>query len=311
MPETEPHSHESRRRRGLRSQPVHAVAIVVCVMATLVLTPTGAAAEPARAAKDHSAGSASPSVGASEALRGAGADGEAIRGSSEPAPAARPADSPQRSGPPPGAEIAERRDRTSKTYATEAPGVFRKVVSAKPMHYQGPSGEWTDIDSRLRQNAAGRFNNGRNDFGLELSPRPSERDFVKISRGDVSLGWGLAGARRPAETRRSEDTLLLHEVLPSVDIEIASLAEGVREDLILTSVAAPRRFVFPLSTEGLNAQAVKGGAVVYTDASGKVVGHTPKAWMFDGAGDSPRQADGEASGDATLNVIPLRRWASA
>lgn len=199
----------------------------------------------------------------------------------------------------------QRRDRFSKTYATETAGIFRKVVSGTPVHFQDEARgrAWTDIDSRLQTTPSGRFRNGRNAFGLELAQQPSSTDLLRLSRGAVSVGWGVQGARRPSKVDRGENAVVLREVLPAVDVEVTSLPDGVREDLILTSRSAPRTMLFPLTLSGVTASISPEGHVLFTDPAGTVVGHTPKAWMYDSLTDPQRQLDGASSAGADFRIV--------
>ena len=193
--------------------------------------------------------------------------------------------------PAPGEELVAKRDRFSSTFATEEPGKFRKVVSSGPVHYREGNG-WGAIDTRLVRRKAGKLSIAANDFGLEIAEQPSEQQLVKMDRKGTSVAWGLVGVRRPSSVSRVENKVSLREILPEVDMELSSLADGLKEDLILRSTAAQRVFTFPLTLSGLSAKVDEAGDLVFTDAAGAEAGRTPAGWMQDSSADPAGQAGG-------------------
>jgi RHS repeat-associated protein len=95
----------------------------------------------------------------------------------------------------------------------------------------------------------------------------------------------------------TEETLTYREVLPGVDVELTPLAQGVKEELVLTSAKAPREFLFDLSLEGLTARVDKStGNVEFVDPDGGVALVMTKGWMRDSStvhdGREPAESDG-------------------
>jgi hypothetical protein len=106
--------------------------------------------------------------------------------SAAPAPAEAPATSP-----PGGEELVAKRDRFSSTYATDQPGINRKIISSGPVHYRNGDA-WDTIDTRLVRRQTGTLSGAANDFSLEIAERPSDQRLVTMQRGDTSVAWGPA-----------------------------------------------------------------------------------------------------------------------
>lgn len=127
-----------------------------------------------------------------------------------------------------------------------------------------------------------------------------------MDRNGTSVGWGLVGVRRPTSVSRVENKVSLREVLPEVDMELSSLADGLKEDLILRSPGAQQAFTFPLTLSGLSATLDEGGDLVFTDAAGVEAARTPAGWMQDSSADSASQAGGVISEAVAYALVPHR-----
>lgn len=179
------------------------------------------------------------------------------------------------------------RNRYSATYKTETAGQYRTDLSAGPVHYRDGEG-WEKIDASLRQRPDGRFGNGgRNEFGLSVAPDNRDRQLTRMeTKSGRAVGFALEGARpggASPDPQTGAETIVYRSILPHVDLRLSSLADGLKEILVLQSAQAPTRYVFPLTTDGLRAELDDQGQVLYRDAAGAVVFVTPRPWMEDSA----------------------------
>ena len=95
-----------------------------------------------------------------------------------------------------------------------------------------------------------------------------------------SVGFSLEGAAKvKGEADRKSVTYI--KVRKDTDVVITSRANGIKEELVLASPAAPDRFVFPLKLRGLTASIDDAGDVVYRDEAGAERGRTPHGFMTD------------------------------
>lgn len=204
--------------------------------------------------------------------------------------------------PAPGTELTTKRDRFSSTYTTDQPNILRRVVSAGPVHYKA-GGSWKDIDNTLVSGGVGRLKNAANDFGLEIVQQPSESQLVSLVAADgSSVGWGLVGVRKPTKVTVAGDSVTLAGVLPSVDMVVRSLSTGIKEDLVLQSRTAQRRFVYPLTMSGLVPSIDSNGDVVFRDADGHERSRVPHGWMADSSG-GPVADNAATSGGVTYGIV--------
>ena len=66
------------------------------------------------------------------------------------------------------------------------------------------------------------------------------------------------------------------------DLFVSATAEGVKDDLVLRSVAAPRSFQFPLTLPaGVTPHVLEDGSVSLVGRDGVLVGSVRAPFMFD------------------------------
>jgi hypothetical protein len=96
------------------------------------------------------------------------------------------------------------------------------------------------------------------------------------------LVYGLEGAAAVvAETSSDEpNRVRFPGVFPDVDLELMSIPEGVKDELILHSAEVPDRFVFPLTGTTFTPRVdVETGELTWLDADGDAALVSPPGWM--------------------------------
>jgi hypothetical protein len=191
-----------------------------------------------------------------------------------------PAGSPE---PPVAAEVVGMRQAKAKTFATAEPGRYVSRLYAHPVHFKDAAGAWQDIDNTLVPvPVSGRLRTRANAITVELAPIASDPQLARVDfDADHSVGYRLHGAA-PAPVQASGTLATYAAALPDVAVELRPFWGGLKEDLVLTSRAAPDTYLFPLTLRGLTAHLeAETGDVIYKDADGEVVGRTPHGSMED------------------------------
>ncbi len=287
-----------------RAAAAFALTIALVVM-ILPMAPTAASAQPAgtTAANDPATTSPTPpappppdSTPPSDhpipSVAAAGGDPATVL----PAPPSTPAGTP-------GQEIVERRTATSKTFVGDHSGEFRTEVYTAPIHYRDAQGRWADIKAGLGASKDGRRHNGADSFDLSVADSATDASLAAVSLdASHSVGFGLEGA---ANTKGKTDakSITYFRARPRTDVRLTSRADGVKEDLVLASAAAPDRFVFPLVLRGLTASIDGNGDVVYRDEAGTERARTPHGFMTDARVD-PASGEAARSTGVTYALVP-------
>lgn len=201
----------------------------------------------------------------------------------------------------PGEEIVDLRTETSKVFATADPSRNEARLYSGPVHFRDAEGAWREIDTTLasvgsvaRPAATG--------FGLEL-PLNATAGLVRFEvDASHSVSYSLAGAL-PTVGALAGPTVTHDEVLPGVGIELTALTRGVKEELVLSSPATPREYLFALGLEGLTASIDSLGDVILRDQSGTARVRFPAGFMID-SNTSVDGAEGvESSGGVTYELV--------
>ena len=163
-------------------------------------------------------------------------------------------------------EYPEKRTETSKTFLM-SDGTFLAASYDQPIHYKDDLGLWQDIDNTLSVTDAKapetsqRLINkaGRTSISMEKVIKPE--GIVALKTDKHSIRWGLDGAKKvaselvtkkaPAAESHNDQFLWLkklnsevmyRDVLPEVDVQYLIFASSVKENIILKSGDAQRKF---------------------------------------------------------------------
>jgi RHS repeat-associated protein len=218
-------------------------------------------------------------------------------------PSGRPVPGPVVSGPRLGDEIAGMRSEYSDTVLT-ADG-YRTTLSSSAVNFKTPDGTWQPIDERLVANNDGGWRNAANRFSASLPATLA--DAVTIARGNASLSMRLAGADPAAAGEVSDASVTYHSALPGVDLEYSSLAEGLKETLVLHDASAGQRFSFDVIAKGGTLSGTTVGKVAGAD--GKAAFVLPPAFAVDAVGATAPVTMDITSTSVTLAADPA--WLGA
>ena len=240
---------------------------------------------------------------------------------SEPAPSLDDTQlvTPPDLGPAPqGAEIVDRRTATTKTFATDRPGEFVTEMSSDVIHYQA-DGHWQDIDTELVAGKDGRLHNKAGAFDLSVATSATDASIARLGLDAThSVGFSLEGATN-AKGKATEEATTFSGARKDTQLRLTSRPNGLKEELVLASAAAPDRFVFPLQLKGLTASIDGDGNVIYRDEAGVERARTPHGYMYD-ANVDPRSGEAPTSfgvhfaliasgkGGTALEVTLDRAW---
>ncbi|MFD3537031.1 LamG-like jellyroll fold domain-containing protein [Streptomyces sp. NPDC058664] len=195
-------------------------------------------------------------------------------------------------------------------------------------HYAGRSnfktadGTWKPIDTSLTEDRDGRLQQRANSLDIEFAPTAADRQLASVDFGSGrSLAYSLRGAATSEPTVDANGTITYASVLPDTDVQLVSLAEGFKENIVLRSPDAASSWVFPLDATGLTPRIAADGDVEFTDAAGAVTATVPHAFMEDSRID-PRSGDAAQSravsyelttvdGKPALRMTADRAWLAA
>ncbi|WP_198041351.1 LamG-like jellyroll fold domain-containing protein [Micromonospora chokoriensis] len=185
-----------------------------------------------------------------------------------------------------------------------ADGSYTRWVHEHPVNFKAADGSWRTIDSTLALGSQGRPQVTANSFGLSFADGLTRSDIGSTSRSGGSiadsvaaddlvrltfdtgheLAYSLSGASigLPSVDR---EIARYAGVYRNVDLELAAMADGVKETLVFRSADVPTTYEFPLRLKGLTARVGEGGAVEFVDDESTIVATMPIGYMEDAAVD--------------------------
>jgi RHS repeat-associated protein len=202
-------------------------------------------------------------------------------------------------------EITGSRTAYSSTYALSA-GKRKTVFSTTPMNYRDATGNWQKVDNTLVSSAGGGWHNNTNAVHVDLPASLSSP--VTLTKGNSSIGFSLRGALGSGSA--SNATASYSSVLSATSASYKITGSGVKEDLSLSSAAAPSSFTWSLDlSSGLSARLASGGLTI-SNTSGDVATIAAPT-VTDAAGTSGPAAWTLAANGNTLTLSLDPTWLSA
>jgi len=200
------------------------------------------------------------------------------------AAASSPEDSeapPTATSQPEGTELPQERTALSNTFLLPD-GERETRIYQSPVNYRDEEGAWKPIEQGLEGTLSGDVVNGDNSFDLRLPENLSQAP-VKVSVGEAWV------SERPVAL--DTDPIALEEGTASyaldsgsAELEFSGLANGLKENIVLTT-SAPSTYHFELdASEGVTPTLAEDGSIEFVYEDGETVARMPAPVMYDGAG---------------------------
>ncbi|ASW53378.1 hypothetical protein CIK06_03020 [Plantactinospora sp. KBS50] len=175
--------------------------------------------------------------------------------------------------------IATAASATSDVYRNRDGSYTRKVYDG-PINYRANDGSWRPIDTALVR-TGDRYRQRANGPTLSMATLAADPAIASLQvDADHAISYSLAGAASvAAEVDGGKATY--HDVLPGTDLELTSMASGVKESLVLHSADVATSWLFPLDVRGLTPQAEADGSVSLLDETGNRLAYMPHGLMWD------------------------------
>jgi RHS repeat-associated protein len=213
------------------------------------------------------------------------------------------------------AEVVAQRTATSRTF-TLSDGQLETRVYETPVNYRDSNGDWQPIEQELREAADGTITNGDNAFDVRL-PEDLNQAPVNVVIGDEWVSQMPTGvAVAPADV---DNGLASYGAAGgAAEIQFTGLANGVKENVVLTDPSAPSTYHFKIdASDGVTPTLSEDGSIRFETAAGEAVAAMPAPVMYDGA-DVPAPADAVsyaleagAEGSWTLTLAAKPEWLAA
>ena len=209
-------------------------------------------------------------------------------------------------------ELPRLRTATSRTFELSN-GQFETRIFENPVNYRDEDGNWAPIDESLEEPASGGLTNSANSFDLHL-PDHMGAGSVRLSLADGWLSYRLLGAE--TEQADVEGATATYDTADGdLSFELHSLANGVKEEIVLADSAQPSRYSFALDfSQGLTPRLLQDGSITVEDSEGSQFAAIPAPTISDASGAPSADAvhydfrEGSEEGQWTLDVEADEAW---
>ncbi len=228
------------------------------------------------------------------------------------------------------AEQTEGETQDADSLSAEAEGLFERTANSETLslpdgqletriypgsvNYRDEDGDWQPINEDLHKADGSAFANGQNSFDLAL-PQQLDAGAVRVSTDDGWISSELLGADTQA-AEVEENSASYEAGQGNLEFELSSLANGLKEDILLADSSQPSKFSYLLrSSAGLTPQRAEDGSIVFLDDEGKRIFVLPAPIMLDSRPGLPAISDkieytldDRAPGEWLLTIEANRGW---
>ncbi len=178
-----------------------------------------------------------------------------------------------------GVELPGRRTATSDT-SRLPDGSLETKVFENPINYRADQGNWKAIDEYLEEGVGSALTNSQDSFDLSL-PEQLGNGAVRVSTKEGWVSSELLGTEtEAAEVEANSATYAADN--GGLDFELASLANGLKEDIVLGDASQPRKYNYLLrASNGLTPKRAEDGSIAFLDSEEQVVLVLPAPTMLD------------------------------
>jgi Disaggregatase related repeat len=182
-------------------------------------------------------------------------------------------------------------ERTANSETLSLPnGQLETRIYPDPINYRDEEGNWRPIEEDLQEGGASALANGQNSFDLAL-PEELDGGAARVSTDEGWVSSELLGTNTDAA--EVEDNSASYEAdHGDLEFELSSLANGLKEDIVLADPSQPSKFSYLLkASAGLTPQRREDGSIVFLDTEGEQAFVLPAPIMLDSKPGLPAISD--------------------
>lgn len=220
-------------------------------------------------------------------------------------------------------EIKEKRTSNTKTFLMSDRTETVAVYNA-PVHYL-KDGVWEDVDNSFSSQDENTIENAKNDFKTKFAKKSNKNHLVELSKNGYEIKWSLPDCNKVeaeyTQQGTSDDqnisalknisgTVLYKGILSDTDIGYNVSAAGLKENILLNSPAAPRKFTFNYEYKDLNC-VKEDSKILFCSKDGETVFELADFYMYDSARNASDNIEikvEETKNGVDITIIPDEEW---
>ncbi len=195
-------------------------------------------------------------------------------------------------------EVEEKRDEYTKVYK-KSDGSYTAVMTEEPLHYLY-NGEWEEINNSMSLNG-NLYTNLDNLFNVELPETIDSNENLTVEKDGYELSFSVDEIEESSATvennvvvsdtniavadeaiSQTQSSVTYNDVAENTDLQYIVTPNSIKENIIVSNKESVKdTYTFTFETNGLNAEKLDDGSVVFKDENDEIKFRIPRPIMTD------------------------------
>ncbi len=229
-------------------------------------------------------------------------------------------------------EVEEKRDEHTKVYK-KSNGTYTAVMTEEPLHYLD-EGVWKEINNSMIINGS-IYTNLNNLFNVELPKNIDEDKELTVEKDGYELSFSVDNIENSSAIvennivtsdseiesadkaiSQTQSSVTYNNISDNTDLQYIVTPNSIKENIIVSNKESVKdTYAFTFETNGLNAEKLDDGSILFKNNNGDVKFNIPRPVMTDANFEFSYDIDvsltENANGTVTLEYAPSSDWTSS
>ena len=229
-------------------------------------------------------------------------------------------------------EVEEKRDEHTKVYK-KSNGTYTAVMTEEPLHYLD-EGVWKEINNSMILNGS-IYTNLNNLFNVELPKNIDEDKELTVEKDGFELSFSVDNIENSSAIvennivasdteiesadkaiSQTQSSVKYSDIADNTDLQYIVTPNSIKENIIVSNKESVKdTYAFTFETNGLNAEKLDDGSILFKNNNGDVKFNIPRPVMTDANFEFSYDIDvsltENANGTVTLEYAPSADWTSS
>lgn len=229
-------------------------------------------------------------------------------------------------------EVEEKRDEHTKVYK-KSNGTYTAVMTEEPLHYLD-EGVWKEINNSMILNGS-IYTNLNNLFNVELPKNIDEDKELTVEKDGFELSFSVDNIENSSAIvennivasdteiesadkaiSQTQSSVTYSDIADNTDLQYIVTPNSIKENIVVSNKKSVKdTYTFTFETNGLNAEKLDDGSILFKNNNGDVKFNIPRPVMTDANFEFSYDIDvsltENANGTVTLEYAPSADWTSS
>ena len=226
-------------------------------------------------------------------------------------------------------EVEEKRDEYTKVYK-KSDGTYTAIMTEEPLHYLN-DGVWEEINNSMSLNG-NLYTNLDNLFNVEFPESIDSNENLTVEKDGYELSFSVDNIEESSAVvendivvsntnisvadeaiSQTQSSVTYNDVAENTDLQYIVTPNSIKENIIVSNKESVKdTYTFTFETNGLNAEKLDDGSVVFKDENNEIKFRIPRPVMTDSSLAFSYEINvvliENADGTITLEYSPSYEW---